>query len=536
MRSFLLVVQLLATFLLGAVAQMPTNKVYGVNLGSWLLLEPWMLPKEWQAMGGQICTDCSQCIMSEFAFSKAYPDSVVDEKFAQHWDTWFTQNDVAQLKAAGINTIRIPLGYWIVEGLVNRPQEEYPRGGLKYLIRGLSWLRDAGMNVILDHHALPGVQVANQMFAGRCTSDVEFYTQHNFHRALVWTAIMTTLSHLHPNFESVFSIQAVNEPTMNAGLTPNYGEFQKNFVKTVRAVETILGIEDNGSPANLLASAPSLSANFVAALKGACSSTIFNKEVTEALSEAVSILLDIAEECDLKDMLTLSSFDCQGRTPLVTNFMDINWQYNNPSNPADAAMGPQAYDNHLYYSFGGVADPNPIAYMQSICNLSRVQNDAALGNTPLWFGEWSLATNFNATDAFLKDWADAQKLAYSESAGWIFWNFKLEPATQETREWSYLFGLEQGYLTQDPSQYHDPNVCARYAKLAAETTTTTTSATTTATGVTITTATGVTTTAIGATTTSKSTSTASSTPPTHKHGSRSPPSKLMRHRSHGAFY
>lgn len=142
---------------------------------------------------------------------------------------------------------------------------------------------------------------------------------------------------------------------------------QKNFVKTVRAVETILGIEDNGSPANLLASAPSLSANFVAALKGACSSTIFNKEVTEALSEAVSILLDIAEECDLKDMLTLSSFDCQGRTPLVTkyvlrplhclrflnfpcSFMDINWQYNNPSNPADAAMGPQAYDNHLYYS------------------------------------------------------------------------------------------------------------------------------------------------------------------------------------------
>ena len=30
--------------------------------------------------------------------------------------------------------------------------------------------------------------------------------------------------------------------------------------------------------------------------------------------------------------------------------MDISWQYNNPSNPADAAKGPQAYDNHIYYS------------------------------------------------------------------------------------------------------------------------------------------------------------------------------------------
>lgn len=30
--------------------------------------------------------------------------------------------------------------------------------------------------------------------------------------------------------------------------------------------------------------------------------------------------------------------------------MDINWQYDNPPNPEDAALGPQGYDNHLYYS------------------------------------------------------------------------------------------------------------------------------------------------------------------------------------------
>jgi hypothetical protein len=29
--------------------------------------------------------------------------------------------------------------------------------------------------------------------------------------------------------------------------------------------------------------------------------------------------------------------------------MDILWQYNNPPNPSDAAIGPQAYDHHLYY-------------------------------------------------------------------------------------------------------------------------------------------------------------------------------------------
>lgn len=67
----------------------------------------------------------------------------------------------------------------------------------------------------------------------------------------------------------------------------------------------------------------------------------------------------------------------------------------------------------------GVADANPDAYLRSICNLNRVANDAALGNSPLWFGEWGLPTQFTATDDFLFKWADAQKLAYSKGKGWV---------------------------------------------------------------------------------------------------------------------
>jgi len=84
--------------------------------------------------------------------AKAYPDTV-DERFAGHWDTWFTQDDLKTLLAAGINTVRIPvsifffacfpcsviyyatqLGYWLVEDLVDRKVEYYPRGSLKYLV------------------------------------------------------------------------------------------------------------------------------------------------------------------------------------------------------------------------------------------------------------------------------------------------------------------------------------------------------------------------------------------------------------------
>ena len=35
---------------------------------------------------------------------------------------------------------------------------------------------------------------------------------------------MTTLSHLHPDFGSVFAIEAVNEEIMDATKTPGYGD------------------------------------------------------------------------------------------------------------------------------------------------------------------------------------------------------------------------------------------------------------------------------------------------------------------------
>lgn len=83
--------------------------------------------------------------------------------------------------------------------------------------------------------------------------------EDNYQRALIWTAVMTALSHLDPAFSSVFAIEAVNEPTSDASKTPGYGEcrsfmhfalsfladhytVQTHFVQVVRAVEGILGI------------------------------------------------------------------------------------------------------------------------------------------------------------------------------------------------------------------------------------------------------------------------------------------------------
>ena len=73
----------------------------------------------------------------------------------EYWDTWFTKDHINQPKEVlGINTIQslvcmqlnfimfyfieesciVQLGYWIIEALVARLAEAYPRGGLAYLV------------------------------------------------------------------------------------------------------------------------------------------------------------------------------------------------------------------------------------------------------------------------------------------------------------------------------------------------------------------------------------------------------------------
>ncbi len=146
-----------------------------------------------------------------------------------------------------------------------------------------------------------------------------------------------------------------------------------NFVKVVRAVELILGIPVPGAQ---LASKITTS-NFTAAIGTATSTNsndIFNDEVKSALQAAAPILAQIAVELSIPTIFNFNLASApvhNQRSPLVTkyvfisyptcfqaiiglfvSFMDINWQFNSPANPADAQIGPQGYDNHLYYSFG----------------------------------------------------------------------------------------------------------------------------------------------------------------------------------------
>lgn len=127
-----------------------SGKVRGVNLGSLFISEPWMMSDEWSdtmgcgdgmsatflpcansAGGHKLSADIvSAC--SEFDCMIALGQDQGNQAFQAHWGSWITPDDIETMSSLGLNTIRIPLGYWINEDLVDS-SEHFPQGALPYL-------------------------------------------------------------------------------------------------------------------------------------------------------------------------------------------------------------------------------------------------------------------------------------------------------------------------------------------------------------------------------------------------------------------
>ncbi|KAG8771801.1 exo-1,3-beta-glucanase [Serendipita sp. 405] len=71
-----------------------STKIRGVNLGGWLVLEPWITPSLFDGTG-------NSAIIDEWTFGQYQDYNTAHGKLVNHWNTWITYNDLAAIKAAG---------------------------------------------------------------------------------------------------------------------------------------------------------------------------------------------------------------------------------------------------------------------------------------------------------------------------------------------------------------------------------------------------------------------------------------------------
>merc|ERR550539_10766 len=83
--------------------------IRGVNLGGWLLLEPWITPVFFEEMN---VGELQDQVVDEWTYAEKLSPEVYWERMVNHWDTFVTKVDLEDLVLAGISHVRIPVGYW----------------------------------------------------------------------------------------------------------------------------------------------------------------------------------------------------------------------------------------------------------------------------------------------------------------------------------------------------------------------------------------------------------------------------------------
>ncbi|KAA1082162.1 hypothetical protein PGTUg99_024601 [Puccinia graminis f. sp. tritici] len=131
------------------------RRILGVNLGGWLVLEPFITPYMFEPFSSHDANGQAPTVVDEWTLSVALGDKLAST-LEEHYRTFITEEDFMQIAAAGLNWIRLPVGWWMIETWDGEPFLEGV--SFKYFLKALQWARKYGLRVNLDLHAVPGSQ------------------------------------------------------------------------------------------------------------------------------------------------------------------------------------------------------------------------------------------------------------------------------------------------------------------------------------------------------------------------------------------
>ena len=369
------------------------NKIRGVNLGSLFILEDWLSD---DIMSGWGCNSLSEfnCVQSLGDQAKANSD------FQAHWASWIGASDFSTMVSYGLNTVRIPVGYWMYEALV-APDEYFPQGGEAYLDRVVGYAKDAGMFVIIDLHGAPGAQITNPN-TGQYAPNPAFYDSYNYNRTYEFFTWLVTKIHSNSAYSTVGMIELVNEPerhfdTQYGNQSANDNSLRSIFYPTavarIRELETNLGIPP-------------------------------------------------AQQLHLQ-------------------LMGANWGSGDPTtNITDLTN--IAYDDHIYVEYTYGVPQTKAGYLNFSCRENGTSyGPTVVGEWSLAVNaqiERTHAWDPSLNVEWYRKWWAAQVMAYEAGAGWVFWTWKTSGSLNDSR-WDYQKAVATGIISTDIDDAYGLGAC-----------------------------------------------------------------------------
>ncbi|OBZ71970.1 putative glucan 1,3-beta-glucosidase D [Grifola frondosa] len=126
-----------------------TDQIHGVNLGGWLVLEPFIVPALFEKYQNSTPSPAlpGGAVVDEWSLSVAMLNDTSEgggiQQIEEHYKTFITEQDFAQMVGAGINWIRLPVPYWAIETWPGEPFLE--RTAWTYVLLALKWARKYGL-------------------------------------------------------------------------------------------------------------------------------------------------------------------------------------------------------------------------------------------------------------------------------------------------------------------------------------------------------------------------------------------------------
>jgi endoglucanase len=193
----------------------------GTNLGGWLLKEGWMTPMDSSGSSPDDYT-ARQTILNRFGTEAG--QRVLDA----YEDSWITLNDLDNIKALGMNVVRVPFWYRNFQNEDGTPvSNAFKR--LDWLVTN-AWAR--GIYTILDFHGVVGGQ-STADHTGRVRATAEFWTSPTDQQRTIdiWTQIA---QHYAAN-PGVAAYDLINEP----GGTPNSTTLWNMYDRMYHAIRAV---------------------------------------------------------------------------------------------------------------------------------------------------------------------------------------------------------------------------------------------------------------------------------------------------------
>ncbi|KAK7449688.1 hypothetical protein VKT23_013161 [Stygiomarasmius scandens] len=396
------------------------DRIRGVNIGGWLTPEPFIVPSLFEPY-----VNLPQPAIDEWTLSEAMRADSSNggiNQLEDHYKTFITEQDFAEIAGAGLNYVRIALPYWAIEV---RGDEPFLEGvAWKYFLKAIEWARKYGIRINLDLHTLPGSQ-NGWNHSGRLGEINMLQGPMGFanaQRSLDYIRIIAEFIS-QPQYSSVVTMFGItNEPR---GSFMGQDVLSAYYLQAYDIVRKASGIGEGKGPI----------VNFHDGFFGRTNWAGFLPNA-DRISLDTHPYLAFAQQSD-------APISTYGTTPCTAWGADVN-----------SSMSDFGLNNAGEWSLA-VTDCGK--WVNGVGQGTRYEGDYVLDPSFKRVGSCDPWTDWQNYDQATKDGMKTLALASMDALqNYFFWTWKIGNSSVtgkvEAPHWSYKLGLENGWIPKDPRE------------------------------------------------------------------------------------